>query len=111
MDPGSDPRVDAYLEVLRDWQRTICRRVHELIHAADQDMPRVDRRIDRSAVTISGRMRCRTEPWHCSTRSDDLTGPIARTPMHESPRMPNIGRRTSRCRRAHELRSPRPTRS
>ncbi|MCQ4121064.1 DUF1801 domain-containing protein [Rhodococcus tibetensis] len=30
-----DPRVDAYIDALPEWQQTICREVRELIHAAD----------------------------------------------------------------------------
>ena len=32
---AADARVDAYLSALPDWQRTICHRVRELVHAAD----------------------------------------------------------------------------
>jgi len=41
----ADPRVDAYIDALPDWQRAICRQVRELIHAAD---PEVDETIKRS---------------------------------------------------------------
>src|SRR2546430_181172 len=30
-----DPRVDAYIEELPQWQQVICRRVRDLVHAAD----------------------------------------------------------------------------
>jgi hypothetical protein len=30
----ADPRVDAYIDALPDWQRAICREVRELIHSA-----------------------------------------------------------------------------
>ena len=32
---GRDPRVDAYIEKLPDWQQAICRDVRDLVHAAD----------------------------------------------------------------------------
>jgi hypothetical protein len=32
---GKDPRVDAYIEALPDWQQAVCRELRELIHAAD----------------------------------------------------------------------------
>jgi len=35
MDYAADPRVDAYIDALPKWQQTICRRVRELVHAAD----------------------------------------------------------------------------
>ena len=33
-----DPRVDAYLETLPDWQRAVCQRIRDLVHAADPEM-------------------------------------------------------------------------
>lgn len=30
-----DPRVDAYIEKLPEWQQAICREVRDLVHAAD----------------------------------------------------------------------------
>lgn len=33
-----DPRVDAYIDALPDWQQTICRQVRDLAHAADPDV-------------------------------------------------------------------------
>jgi hypothetical protein len=41
----SDPRVDAYIDALPGWQRAICRRVRDLVHAAD---PGVTETIKRS---------------------------------------------------------------
>ena len=34
----ADPRVDAYIDALPDWQQAICREVRDLIHAADRDV-------------------------------------------------------------------------
>jgi hypothetical protein len=31
----ADPRVDAYIQALPDWQQAICRQVREIVHAAD----------------------------------------------------------------------------
>jgi hypothetical protein len=42
---AKDPRVDAYLDALPAWQREICGRVRDLVHAAD---PEVDETIKRS---------------------------------------------------------------
>jgi hypothetical protein len=36
--PTADPRVDAYIDSLPDWQRSICREVRELAHAADREV-------------------------------------------------------------------------
>jgi hypothetical protein len=41
----TDPRVDDYLDPLPDWQRRICERLRDLIHAAD---PEVTETIKRS---------------------------------------------------------------
>jgi hypothetical protein len=35
MNYGTDPRVDAYIDALPDWQQAICREVRDLVHAAD----------------------------------------------------------------------------
>jgi hypothetical protein len=34
----ADPRVDAYIDALPQWQQAICREVRELVHAADSDV-------------------------------------------------------------------------
>ncbi len=38
MTDQADPRVDAYIEALPDWQQAICRQVRELVHAADPEV-------------------------------------------------------------------------
>ena len=45
MSETRDPRVDAYIDALPDWQRAICREVRELLHAAD---PALDETIKRT---------------------------------------------------------------
>lgn len=40
-----DPRVDHYIEALPAWQRTICHKVRDLVHAAD---PAVEETIKRT---------------------------------------------------------------
>jgi hypothetical protein len=34
----ADPRVDAYIGSLPEWQQAICREVRELVHAADPEV-------------------------------------------------------------------------
>src|ERR1700682_1104382 len=34
----ADPRVDAYIDALPDWQQSICREVRDLVHAADPEV-------------------------------------------------------------------------
>ena len=45
MTAARDPRVDAYLAGLPDWQQAICERIRELVHDAD---PEVEETIKRS---------------------------------------------------------------
>src|SRR6476619_4306331 len=40
-----DPRVDAYIDALPDWQQDICHRVRDIVHSAD---PEVEETIKRS---------------------------------------------------------------
>ena len=40
-----DPRVDAYIDALPDWQQAICREVRDIVHEAD---PEVEETIKRS---------------------------------------------------------------
>jgi hypothetical protein len=40
-----DPRVDAYIEGLPEWQQAICREVRDLVHAAD---PQVEETVKRT---------------------------------------------------------------
>jgi hypothetical protein len=42
-----DERVDAYIEVLPEWQREICRTVRDVVHAAD---PQVEETIKRTRL-------------------------------------------------------------
>ena len=44
---AADPRVDAYIDALPDWQQGICREVRDLVHATD---PEVVETIKRSYV-------------------------------------------------------------
>jgi hypothetical protein len=46
-DTTHDPRVDAYIELLPDWQQGICRRVRALVHAADPEVTETIKRTDR----------------------------------------------------------------
>jgi hypothetical protein len=45
MGEAREPRVDAYIEVLPDWQRAILQEVRDVVHAAD---PEVEETIKRS---------------------------------------------------------------
>jgi hypothetical protein len=49
-----DPRVDAYINGLLDWQQAICREVRDLIHAADPDVTETIKRTDRPYFVLQG---------------------------------------------------------
>jgi hypothetical protein len=49
-----DPRVDAYIDALPDWQQAICHEVRQLIHAADRDVNETIKRTDRPYFVLDG---------------------------------------------------------
>src|SRR6267143_545238 len=49
-----DPRVDAYIDALPDWQQTICREVRELVHAADPDVIETIKRTRQPYFVLQG---------------------------------------------------------
>ena len=49
-----DPRVDAYIESLPDWQQGICRRVRALVHAADPEVTETIKRTNRPYFVLHG---------------------------------------------------------
>jgi hypothetical protein len=50
----SDPRVDAYINALPDWQQAICREVRDLVHAADPEVVETIKRADRPYFVLQG---------------------------------------------------------
>jgi hypothetical protein len=50
----ADPRVDAYIEALPDWQQAICRGVRDLVHAADTQVAETIKRTDRPYFVLEG---------------------------------------------------------
>jgi hypothetical protein len=50
----TDPRVDAYLDRLPNWQQTICREVRDLVHAADEEVTETIKRTDRPYFVLDG---------------------------------------------------------
>jgi hypothetical protein len=50
----ADPRVDAYIEALPDWQQAICREVRDLVHAADTQVAETIKRTDRPYFVLEG---------------------------------------------------------
>jgi len=49
-----DPRVDTYLDALPDWQREICSRVRDLVHAADPDVEETIKRTVQPYFVLDG---------------------------------------------------------
>jgi hypothetical protein len=50
----ADPRVDAYLDALPGWQRTICQEVRELVHAADREVTETIKRTRLPYFVLDG---------------------------------------------------------
>ena len=50
----TDPRVDDYINSLPNWQQDICRRVRDLVHAADPEVIETIKRTNRPYFTLQG---------------------------------------------------------
>ncbi|MGB9377697.1 MAG: DUF1801 domain-containing protein [Mycobacteriales bacterium] len=50
----TDPRVDAYIDALPEWQRAICHEVRDLLHAADPELVETIKRTDRPYFVLQG---------------------------------------------------------
>jgi hypothetical protein len=50
----ADPRVDAFIEALPEWQQAVCREVRELVHAADPEVAETIKRTDRPYFVLNG---------------------------------------------------------
>jgi hypothetical protein len=49
-----DPRVDAYIDALPEWQQEICRRVRELVLAVDPELIETIKRTNRPYYVLAG---------------------------------------------------------
>jgi hypothetical protein len=49
-----DPRVDAYIEALPDWQQTVCQQVRDLVHAADPEVAETIKRRVQPYFVLDG---------------------------------------------------------
>jgi hypothetical protein len=49
-----DPRIDAYIDALPDWQQAICREVRELVHDADPNVTETIKRTNRPYFVLDG---------------------------------------------------------
>jgi len=50
----ADPRVDAYIRGLPEWQQAITREVRDLVHAADREVRETIKRRDRPYFELQG---------------------------------------------------------
>jgi hypothetical protein len=49
-----DPRVDAYIDALRDWQQRICREVRDIAHQADAEVEETIKRTVQPYFVLQG---------------------------------------------------------
>ena len=50
----AEPRVDAYIDALPDWQQAICREVRVLVHAADPEVVETIKRTRQPYFVLQG---------------------------------------------------------
>jgi hypothetical protein len=50
----ADPRVDAYIAGLPDWQQAVCQQVRELVHAADPEVTETIKFANRPYFVLQG---------------------------------------------------------
>ncbi len=53
-DYRTDPRVDAYIDALPEWQQDICRQVRDLAHAVDPEMEETVKRRVQPYFVLQG---------------------------------------------------------
>ncbi len=49
-----DPRVDAYIDALPEWQQAICHEIRDLVHAADGEVTETIKYTDRPYFVLEG---------------------------------------------------------
>jgi hypothetical protein len=49
-----DPRVDAYIDALPEWQQAICQEVRDLVHGADPEVTETIKRTVQPYFTLEG---------------------------------------------------------
>jgi hypothetical protein len=49
-----DPRVDAYIDALPEWQQAICRQVRDLVHSADDEVVETVKRTRQPYFVLQG---------------------------------------------------------
>src|ERR671933_2871295 len=51
---ATDPRVDAWIDALPDWQQAVCRQVRDLVHAADPEVTETIKRTTQPYFVLQG---------------------------------------------------------
>src|SRR5471032_2417407 len=51
---AADPRIDAYIGALPDWQQAICREVRDLVHGADPEVAETIKRTRQPYFVLQG---------------------------------------------------------
>lgn len=54
MDYTADPRVDAYINALPEWQQAVCREVRELVHSANPEVTETIKRTRQPYFELQG---------------------------------------------------------
>ncbi len=54
MSYAKDPRVDAYIDALPDWQQAICREVRDILHEADPELEETIKRTVQPYFVLDG---------------------------------------------------------
>jgi hypothetical protein len=49
-----EPRIDAYIDGLPDWQQAVCREVRDLVHAADEEVTETIKFTNRPYFVLQG---------------------------------------------------------
>ena len=75
VDPA-DPRVDAYIDALPDWQQAICREVRDLVHAADPEVTETIKRTNRPYFVLQGNPSSPCWRRRTMSTSSSMTAPI-----------------------------------
>jgi len=54
MTSAEDPRIDAYIATLPEWRQAICRKVRQLVHAADPEVAETIKRTRYPYFVLQG---------------------------------------------------------
>ena len=81
----ADPRVDAYIDALPDWQQAIYREVRDLVHAADPEVTETIKRTNRPYFVLQGNIAALLAAKD-HVNVSGMTAPSSPIPRESSPR-------------------------